>query len=443
MKRMRAENGLVAIRALMRDTDNSRQCHSFPARGSFGGELTRVVRGRLASTLALPKLFARVSIACLAFVALFALPLSCAAAGAQNANGFYVYMRHPSLERWEAVYDDALAADYVDGAALVIEWNLIEPKPDVYDWTHLDRWIEKVMAAGKKLSIGVTAGMFAPEWLYDIGVPKNSFRFNRNNRGIACSLLSQPSPWDPTYLKEYGKMIDALAAHLRGLSVAGQPPAAAWNALQVVKLSGINVSTEELRLPANAPDDGPCEQSDAVTIWAKAGFLPEKIVSAWMKIAAATERAFPGKLLSVGIIPRGAFPPIDDAGEIYARAKKDPDRLTARIVDKAVDIYGGRLLVTWNALSQLRKLPQEVLDAGSRGAKIGWQMNNFLGLMEGSGCIYKPFTIKPCESLQDFQAILENGISNGGGYIEVHAPSVNATNGPAFREVHDRLLEVP
>jgi hypothetical protein len=361
-------------------------------------------------------------------------------AAADPVAGLYAYIGHPDLPNFAAANASAIAANFIDGAAVIVQWQEIEPRPGLYDWRTLDRWVVQTVSLHKKLSVGVAAGLFAPAWLYGpgYGVPKNSFDYNRSSVGVACTVMTQPSFWAPAYLRAYGAMMDALALHLRTMQVPGSPPGAAYAALKVIKLSGINNTTEELRVDATKPDDGPCHQSDATAIWAAAGFTPGKAVSAFMTIAAETKAAFPGKVLSVAIIHANAFPAIDDDGRIETTDPR-PDPVTMKILAAAVPVYGHLLLVQWNALWQ-GKPPGEVAEAGVNGARIGWQMNGFAGSRGGSGCIYPGFKISPCKSEQDFQSILDNGINLGGQYIEVQVPSVtNPAWQTAFEEAHERL----
>jgi len=363
--------------------------------------------------------------------------------GADEA-GLYLYLAHPGLANFDALYSAGLTEPYIDGAAIIVQWAQLEPRPEVYDWSILDKWALKTVLLHKQLSVGVSSGLFAPEWIYGAGyrVPKNSFDFNRSGNGISCVVLTQPSFWNPVYLGEYRKMIAAMSEHLRALKGPDIPPGAVYQALRVVKLSGINITTEELKVDTTPPDTGPCHQSDATAIWAEAGFTPAKTVSAFMTLAADTSRAFPEKLLSLSVIHRNAFPPIDDNGHVYSTIPI-PDVLTARILASAIPIYRSRLLVQWNALWQGGP-PTEVLAAGKQGARIGWQMNGFRGDWTGSGCIYPGFKIRDCETVADFQSILDNGIDLGGRYIEVQGPSVgNKLWEPAFQAAHDRLLSKP
>ena len=363
------------------------------------------------------------------------------AADGHEEAGLYVFMNHLGAEQFTSAYTAALSKDYVDGAAIVVDWNAIEPRPDVYDWALFDTWVRNALAQNKKLAVGVIAGRSTPDWLYGAGfdVPRNSFSYNRNRQAVACTVLTLPSPWAPAYLREFGKTMAALSRHLHDLPVPGRAPGAAYAAVTVVKLTGINNTSEELRLDATQPDDGPCHQSDAATIWAAAGFTPARIITAWMTIAAGTAQDFPDKILSVAIIHRNAFPSIDDSGHVTAPISDAPDPLTYKILQAGAARYGSRLMVQWNALFGGRVV-QEVLDAGQAGARIGWQMNAFLGVFQGTGCIYPGFVRAPCRSAEDFQRILDNGIDHGGRYIEIHPQNTNGEFDAAFEAAHGRLV---
>ncbi len=359
------------------------------------------------------------------------------AAGGAEPLGFYVFMTHIALPTFDGFYNAALSKDYVDGAAIEMEWNAIEPQPGKYDWSNLDRWVKPTLELHKKISIGVSAGFFSPAWLYDAehNVPNASFRFNRNPGGVACADILLPLPWSPAYLREYAAMLSALSHHLHELKTPGGHETA-YQAVTVVKLSGVNLNSTELKLDTTAPDNGPCKQSDAVAVWAKAGFTSDKLMSAWASLSAATDRAFPDKILSLQVIHRNGLPDVERRGS--KPDAKTPDDLTRRILERTIAAYGHRSMIQWNALSQF-KLPEEVVEAGARGARIGWQMNGFLGPRGGSGCVYPPFVLAPCKTTADFQSIMEKGIAVGGRYIETQAPNATDNHDPAFAAAHDKL----
>lgn len=321
----------------------------------------------------------------------------------------------------------------------MVQWASIEPAPGVFDFSNLDRWLEEAIQSKKKISLGIMAGWFTPAWLYDEDhqVPMNSFNYNRNPQGTAlCTVLQLPSPWNPVFLKEYGQAISALSHHLREFQAPGVPRGAAYDAVRIVKLAGINNTTEELRLNANRADNGPCHQSDAPSIWAAAGFTPRKIESAWATIADNIALAFPDKILSVDIIQAGAFPPIDDSGVIYRPQPRTLDSLTNKILAIGIPRFKGKFAVQWDALSQLPPNPA-VLAAGAKGAIVAWQMNQILGPAGGSGCFYENHRL-PCQSIEDFQSILDNGINLGGKFIEIWAPNVDFY-AEIFVKAHNRL----
>ncbi len=353
-------------------------------------------------------------------------------AGGDEPLGFYVFMNHIALPTFDDFYAVALSKPYVDGAAMEMEWSALEPRPGEFDWSHLDRWAKTTLALHKKLSIGVSAGIFSPPWLFDAShdVPYAGFHFNRNARGMACADIVLPLPWSAAYLHEYAAMMSALSRHLHELTVPGHP-GTAYQAVTVVKLSGINLNSSELQLDTTAPDDGPCRQSDAAAVWAMAEFTPDKMMKAWAALSEATDVAFPDKILSLQIIHRNGLPGGD------RRATK-PDPLTQRILENTVAAYGHRAMVQWNALSQF-VLPPEIAQAGGRGARVGWQMNGFLGPRGGSGCVYPPFVLAPCKTMADFQSIMDKGTEAGGRYIEIQAPNTTDNHDPAFEAAHTKI----
>ena len=340
-----------------------------------------------------------------------------------------------------ADFSHALAKDFVDGAAIVVQWSSLEPTPGVYDFSGLDEWIGAVAAQHKKISLGVIAGSFSPTWLYSApyNVPRNEFSYNRDpQRAPVCTVLVLPSPWDEHFIKEYSQMTADLARHVRDFQAPGVARGAAYEALRIVKLGGINNTSEELRLVAHKGDNGPCHQSDARKIWADAGFTPTKIERAWQELIDNTGRVFPDKILSMAIIQVGAFPPIDDSGHIYTPPPRTLDALTTRLVDIALARFNGRLSVQWNALSQREPNPA-VTDAGRKGAIVAWQLNEFLGPQGGTGCFDGEQRVR-CKSVDDFDAILNNGISQGAHFLEIWAKNVDEFE-PAFRKEHDRLKQ--
>ena len=298
----------------------------------------------------------------------------------------------------------------VDGIYVRLVWEAIEPRPGSYDWTTLDREVARALAAGKKLSLGVRSGFFAPPWLSQQGVPHGAFFVGPHGgtRG-RCETVHIPVPWSPLYQEAYARMIHALAQHLRARR-------GAYEAVRIVKITGINQRTDELRLPAARERPGSC-QRDAVTTWQALGYRPSKVIDAWQKLAAAVATAFPDKVLAVNILQANDFPPIGEDGQLIVPGAPGFLDVKQAILAAGLRQFSGRFAVQWNGLSALKVAPA-VLRAGEQGAIVGWQTNQYRGL-DGSGCeADNVAAAKPCTA-SSYQAILENGIRNGARYIEV------------------------
>ena len=360
--------------------------------------------------------------------------------GPGDFRGLYVLI-NPAWVFQAPSLRSALAKPYIDGAVLTSEWSGIEPAPGVYDFTALDQWIVLAVRQHEKLSLAVMAGLWTPDWLYKppYQVPNSSFRYNRSPQGTPnCTTLVLPSPWNPTFIREYNQMMRRVAQHLHTMKIEGMPANAAYDALRIVKLDGINNTTEELRLYANQyphADPGPCHQTSAPPVWAAAGFRPSKIKSAWTEMADNIAVLFPDKILSTDVIQNVAFPAVDENGQVYQPRPGLIDPLSNEVIAIGIARFPGRYSVQWDALSTQPPDPA-VLEARRHGAIEAWQLNDILGT-QGTGYIISAHTHRKC-SLPEFQATFDNGIRLGGKFIEVFAQNVDAY-APAFITAHEEL----
>jgi hypothetical protein len=55
----------------------------------------------------------------------------------------------------------------VDGVAIVIGWDAIEPTRGQFQWTLLDQWVTQAVALGKKIDLVIPSGSATPSWLFD------------------------------------------------------------------------------------------------------------------------------------------------------------------------------------------------------------------------------------------------------------------------------------
>jgi hypothetical protein len=64
----------------------------------------------------------------------------------------------------------------VQGVALRTQWSIIQPNEAAFDWSYLDRAVALAKTYEKKVSILITAGVTAPDWVYAVGAKRFTAR---------------------------------------------------------------------------------------------------------------------------------------------------------------------------------------------------------------------------------------------------------------------------
>jgi hypothetical protein len=101
----------------------------------------------------------------------------------------------------------------VDGVAVVIGWDAIEPSMGQYDWTLLDQWIGQVTALGKKIDLVEPAGSATPAWLFQAapaGAGATGLNFTitpHDGQTTDCQPETIAAPWDPAFLSQWDSML--------------------------------------------------------------------------------------------------------------------------------------------------------------------------------------------------------------------------------------------
>ncbi|WP_233231611.1 glycosyl hydrolase family 28-related protein [Tichowtungia aerotolerans] len=87
----------------------------------------------------------------------------------EEGDGIYMLMYGTSRE--EPAFTDkmnaALALPYIKGIAYYQQWNELETGQDQFEWRQLDNAFNAVKQHGKKIIIGMQAGVMSPQWLID------------------------------------------------------------------------------------------------------------------------------------------------------------------------------------------------------------------------------------------------------------------------------------
>jgi hypothetical protein len=318
---------------------------------------------------------------------------------AEHYQGIYAQTTLVSLK--QALPDSVYSSSSITGVSLNLVWNTIEPGKGVYDWTTLDHEVQRALATGKQLALSVTPNHpDTPQWLIAEGVDANTFKGALHGY-IRPQEITIASPWDPIYQSEYANMMNALAQHLK--SIPG-----AYDAVSLVKISGIGGITYELKLP---------NQFNSNAVWQAAGYTPDKVIQAWKAFAQSTENAFSDKILAIMPGEKHPFPMIDNYGNIVTEKSPTYVDITSKIISIGLQMFGDKFMVEWGGVGS-GHLSSVVTAAQQQGAIGGYQTNHFLPSGIGVGAFGS--AVAPDEAT--YQSILEGAITKGGvQYLEVWA----------------------
>jgi Beta-galactosidase len=368
---------------------------------------------------------------------LLAIPSMLPTAQGQNPpadlRGIYVYTN--DVSQIGTGIANQLTASFnlpgVDGVAVVIGWNAIEPSLGQYQFSLLDQWIAQVSALGKKIDLVIPSGSSTPAWLFQpapSGAGATELNFTVSPHGGStgvCDTVNIAAPWDPAFLTQWDAMLAAVSAHLKS--------AGTYNAITLVRLTGINRSTEELRLPAEtAASTGLACVSNSIATWQQAGYRPSLLLQAWNTILASFTKSFPDKSFAVSIIPSDAFPGIAEDGSVITGHIGDENE---PLLMSGSQQLGNRLVVQFDFLMPGEAASTVVTNAVENyGTLAAFQTNEYLG-GQGAACSEPVTSPTPCNAAT-YLTLLQTGIYPLGQanplraqYIEVfHA---NATAFPA------------
>jgi hypothetical protein len=342
--------------------------------------------------------------------------------------GVYIYPTALSVENGD--YEMAMAVPGVDGVAVVFDWSELSPSggPKSYDFTELDRRIAMARAHHLAVELVIKAGKGVPEWMFPppptgLGARRLHFIYSHHNGAGPCTQIDIPPPWDAVYQDAFADLLSQVATHLRAVGAAQD--------VVVVKLTGLNTQSEELRLPAQTPElTGKSCVTDALTTWKNAGYRPALVAQAFKGLATSFARAFPDTQVTLAIILVGGFPPIAESGQVIPRGKArgTNDELLNTLVRAAATALPNRLILQQDFLIADRPTATRPIElARANGLPVAWQTNLFLGgQAKGAACGGEFGNSRPCDETS-YLKLLQNGIHPAGGagpnaqarYIEV------------------------
>lgn len=314
--------------------------------------------------------------------------------------------------------DHTLQNPAVSTIFIRFRWNTIHLGPGRYNWTELDREIDRAVKAGKFYSISFKAGLRGtPDWIFE----KEScapyspvMRYHFVDKGEGGERVKDPcgvemdlgSPADPAYRKLYFDMWRAVAAHIKERNDW-------YRALAWVKPSGANLITHENRLPYKCEPGCLCNTQ----VWSeKAKLKPADIVAFYVDQFKLLRDLFPQKDISYALIQSG-FPQLTQDGRWQAPEDSliKSATLVEDILAKGRSLLGDRFAAQHNGVRPWREgseCPSRkangcpnwwVVDSGNKGSWSGFQ------------------TINRLETVEDLDSTLKNVWRNSEGtFLEIY-----------------------
>jgi hypothetical protein len=303
--------------------------------------------------------------------------------------------------------NSALNVAGVDGLLAGVSWASLEPAMGQYQWATLDKWLNQVAANRQQVELAITGGSSSPSWLFQpapagAGATPLTFAIAPHEGQLGtCNSITIAAPWDTAYLDRWDALLAAVSAHLKST--------AAGSVVSMLRLTGINRSTDELRLPAETPQStGLACISDSIAIWQKAGYKPALLLQAWDRITGMFQSYFPDKTFTVALIPQSPFPAIGEDGAAIPGTV--PDQNQPLVALAAEKFPGGRLVVQHDFLMPGEPpTPQIIQYAQTLGTLIAFQTNDYLSPNGGAACSEPVANPTPCTA-STYMTLLLTGI---------------------------------
>ncbi len=355
----------------------------------------------------------------------------------------------------------AIAMPSVDGILLDLNWTDIANATAIktYDWTLLDSMVQLAVTQNppKKFEIAIITGGTTPAWVVapppqGLGAASGNFEYVQADKpGATCISEQLALPWDGNYIAAYADLLQQLSAHLK---------AQGWySSMTMLRLTGINTLTDELRLPAEPPSavaQFPC-LSGNLQEWVHVGYTQGMLATGWRQLLTAAMRAFPDKLFNVALITDNGFPAFTPNGTPILSPPSTPSAVqqaSGVVLSNLVQIAGqqlaGQLVLQSNGLVNAAQLDTTTISlAQANGALLAWQTNEWELQTSGAACGGSRGSPVACQSEADFHALLTIGIYPQGSdgtnplkasYLELFAPNILAFPN-AVHKAHYVLLQ--
>ncbi|PLX96263.1 MAG: hypothetical protein C0621_02305 [Desulfuromonas sp.] len=287
-----------------------------------------------------------------------------------------------------------LERDDIVGISLGFDWNKLEAVEGRYDWQELEETLKRLHEKGKVAILGVYPGITTPEWVFEKGAERFTFRDENPNHSrdfypeghrfsTYGQVLSLPVPWSEPFLAAWERFVSALGKHFSGS-----------DSLAMVIVTGPNRHSAEMHLPQTAADKKQ---------WQRLGYTPEHLITAWSRSIDAFAKAFPTLPLILHLSPT-----INPA-----------DGVTETVAAYGIKRYGSRFYLQNDILradnGTMKRIDWAILKRYANETVIGFQR----GLLRPAGWTELPRSERLKRLKSNLQGMFARGIDFNARYFEI------------------------
>jgi hypothetical protein len=309
---------------------------------------------------------------------------------------------------------------YIKDIRIHYWWSSLEPKKDVYDFSLIDKDIERINKFNReektqiKLVVSLGAGWHSPEWIYEVPCIRR-FYF-RNSNELAWNMVygekyCMPNPFDDKYLKIWIDFIKALGKQYDQNQT-----------ILHIEMAGINMHTDEILVPLRQKpplkeptgDPIPPEEWNDIKHWQEQGLTKKIMLEAFSRIVEAYHQSFPSKPFVINS-ERRFLPLLDDNGQYNPQI--DPDPLTIAVRD-AIKRYPKHCFFQSNNLKSEKSA--KGMDYSFRDSLVK-DYNATVGYQFGRAISQHPeIMCGPDEQPLDcLKSLIDNAVKHHASYVEI------------------------
>lgn len=304
------------------------------------------------------------------------------------------------------------------GVFIRLLWKDVQIAPGTadssFDFTVLDREVNKAVKNGKVYSLAIRAGDDGtPSWLFANGVTPLQLQDSGEDTEGCGTRMTLGNPTEIAYQNHYFDLLRKVAAHLKSR--------ADWyRALAYIKPSGANLLTHENRLPKRCSAGCICNPQ----VFAQHGYTPNGLYAFYQAQTNLLVSEFPNKTMVYALIQDG-FPRINNNGGYETSdgtssgggALPGGVEQTQTILDNGQAAHGLKFAVAHNGL-QVKKNDNCLNNINGAGCPNKWVLQEGL---EGQVTAWQTTNAEKVSNPADVDSALQNALSNSQGvYVELY-----------------------